>query len=120
MNDGGVGDSQPPLRRPVIVKLASRRTKSRIMKNRKNLKDNPLTHENGAQAKVFITDDLTKMRAKLAYQARQLKRSKLILDTWVDDCKILVKNFHNRMSPINSLQDLRKFSSPKDGDSNWE
>ena len=71
--------------RPIIVKLASRRTKARLMKTCKNLRDNPVQHANGANAKILISDDLTKRRTNLAWQARQLKLGRLINDTWTYD-----------------------------------
>ena len=40
---------------------------------------------------IHIGDDLTKTRAKLAYQARQAKRNGEISDTWVFDSKIKIK-----------------------------
>ena len=84
--------------RAVIVKFASRRTKTRIMKEKKNLKKNPYKTANDTVAKVFLTDDLTKRRALLAYQARQLKREGKLSDTWVCETKIYVKDNYNHVS----------------------
>ena len=100
---------EPPKPRPVLVKLSSRRTKAQIMEECKLLKDNPYTYtmDNNIFSKaIYIGDDLTKRRANLAYQARLFKRNNAIKDTWVSNCKILVKNKHNRISQVNSLQDL--------------
>ena len=105
---------EPPKPRPVLVKLSSRRTKGRIMEECKLLKDNPYTYtidKNIFSKAIYIGDDLTKRRANLAYQARLLKRNNAIKDTWVSNCKILVKNKHNRISQVNSLQDLQVFRS---------
>ena len=108
-------DSREPSKpRPILVKLSSRRTKGRIMEECKLLKDNPYryTMDNNIFSKaIYIGDDLTKRRANLAYQARLLKRNNAIKDTWVSNCKILVKNKHNRISQVNSLQDLQAFRS---------
>ena len=60
--------------------------------------------------KVFITDDLTKARAKLAYQARVLKRNRSILDTWVINCKIMAKDKFGRIFQIKSTDDLKKIT----------
>ena len=104
------GSSIPtPKPRPVIMKLASRRTKTAIMSERKKLKDNPYQCTNGSTAAVFIGDDLTQRRANLAYQARQLKNNKLIHDTWITNCKIVVKDNYNRISLIQSDEDIKKF-----------
>ena len=95
--------------RPVIVKLASRRTKGRLMKTCKNLRNNPVQHANGTNAKISISDDLTKRHANLAWQARQLKLGSLISDTWTYDSKILIKDKYGRITQVNTQQDISKF-----------
>ena len=60
---------------------------------------------------IYIKDDLTKLRAKLAYHARVSKRDKNILDTWVTNGKIMVKNLHGRISQVKSLSELEKVKS---------
>ena len=96
--------------RAVIVKLMSRRTKTRIMDARYNLKDNPYQKQDGTTSAVYISDDLTKRRANLAFQARKLKRDKRILDTWVTNCKVLVKENYGRITLITSIEDLQKYT----------
>ena len=91
------------------MKLASRRAKTAIMSERKTLKDNPYQCTNGSTAAVFIGDDLTKHRAILAYQARQSKNNELIPDTWITNCKIVVKDNYNHISLIQSEEDIKKF-----------
>ena len=122
-------DAPLPGPRPLLVKFVSRRSKERVMAKRKNLRNqNPGElrpgRENGeAQGedhtdtvngdteqelpKVYITDDLTKARASLAYQARVLKRSKRILDTWVINCKVMIKKCHGHISQVKSSRDLQ-------------
>ena len=117
--------------RPIIVKFVSRRTKARVMADRKNLKrigksnrhpddDNSEdtvftdgdTTEDLARIyprPVFVWDDLTKDRARLAFKARELKRQGRIQDTWVHDCSILVKDSVGRISKISQPNDLQKF-----------
>ena len=97
----------PP--RAIIVKFASRRTKTLVMRNKKFLKSNPFEAADGTVHTVYIADDLTKRRANLAYRARLLKRSGAIQDTWTFDSKILVKDLHNRIVPIKTEQDLNEF-----------
>ena len=101
----------PPKPRPILVKFASRRVKGRVMDERSTLKDNPLKLDNGNTAKIYIQDDLTKRRANLAYRARQLKNAKKILDTWLSNCKILVKDNYNRITLVNDTHDLLKFEN---------
>ena len=108
--DGEDGDSQadavqqsatpagsPKKHRSVIVKFESRRTKALVMDNRKNLKDNPFEYQNGSTAKIYISDDMTKRRAQLAFQA------------WIFEGRILIKDKHRKISQVNSQEDLRKF-----------
>ena len=103
--------TEPPTTPPraIIVKFASRRTKTLVMKNKKELKTNPFRATDGTVHTVYIADDLTKRRASLAYQARMLKRSKAIQDTWTFDSNILVKDLHNRIVPIKNESDLNKY-----------
>ena len=58
---------------------------------------------------IYITDDLTQRRAKLAFDARQLKASRKLADTWVYDCRVMVKDMHGRVSTITRQSDLEKY-----------
>ena len=82
------------------------------MKNKKNLKDNPFEAADGSRYSVYLADDLTKRRAQMAYEARQLKRAGLIQDTWTFDSKILIKDLRNRIKPVMHESDLIKFRQP--------
>ena len=94
-------DKLPP--RSVIVKFSSRRVKSHVMAARKKLKNlNKVKYP----TPVFLQDDLTQRRAKLAYLGRKLVQQKKIEDTWVFDSKILIKDLHNRIRPIRNIKDL--------------
>ena len=72
----------PPKPRTIIVKFASRRTKEMVMKARKNLRlsDNDDDDDDGSThaelPAVYVADDLTKGRPKMAYTARELKKKK--------------------------------------------
>ena len=66
--------------RPILVKFIGYRTKEAVMKKKKDLPNH-----------VQIYDDLSKYMSALAYEARQLKRSHLICDTWVYDGRVYVK-----------------------------
>ena len=59
---------------------------------------------------VFIQDDLTQRRAKLVFQARVIQRNGQIKETWIYHGKVMVKDIHNRISSINSTQDLDKYN----------
>ena len=84
---------------------------------------------------VFMSEDLSKQDAKLFYLARQLKKNKVIFDTWTRGNRIFVKKYrlHNSVQ-INSEKELdemvlqiqnqsippteRKSSSEEESDSN--
>ena len=100
----------PPMPRQVIVKLMNRRIKSRIMEGRSKLKNKPYKRQDGTTSAVYIADDLTKRRANLAFQARKMKNKKRIQDTWVTNCKVLVKDNYGRISQITVPEDLQKFT----------
>ena len=63
------------------------------------------------QLPVYFQDDLTARRAKMAYQARKCRNDKKILDTWVIDSKIMVKDLHNRIHQIRSPKDMEHFTN---------
>ena len=111
-DDDGQGDvatdrtKQTP--RPILVKFSNRRTKSKIMENRKNLKDKAFVDANGHKFRIYIQDDLTRRRANLAYLARQLKNSQQISDTWIAYGKVQIKDNHGHIKTINSQEDISK------------
>ena len=79
------------------------------MKTCKNLRNNLVQHTNGTNAKISISDDLTKRHANLAWQARQLKLGSLISDTWTYDSKILINDKYGRITQVSTQQDNSKF-----------
>ena len=106
-SDGNASNRDKNRPQSVIIKFLSRRTKTRVMDKdiKKNLKD---LNKPDYPFPVFFQDDLTARRAKLAYEARQLKRSGVICDTWISNCKIIVKDNHGRIHAITSPNELTK------------
>ena len=105
------------------------------MEKRKNLCQR--THENQADdemtmppeseeppadllPEVYITDDLTQRKARLAFLARNLKRNKLISDTWTMDCKILIKNLYGRIRQVNHESDLAEYDTTQRNQPEWQ
>ena len=66
------------------------------MSSRKQLKDTGF----------FMSDDLTKMRAHLAFLARLAKRHQLISDTWVYNSKVWRKDNDGVIKEVHSEHDL--------------
>ena len=73
--------------RPILVKFISYNVRRRIYEARKKLK----TSKNPSLKKVYINEDLTKENSKLAYEARQLRTQKRVVDTFTRDGRIYVK-----------------------------
>ena len=130
-------DGTPPPPRPLLVKFATRRSKNRVISKRKNLRkpraDDSVGRMEGSVRElssarpdiddavdgdetvstldgenIYMSDDLTKRRATLAYRARMVRRNKEIQETWVIDCKIMIKNNYGRISQISSEADLQE------------
>ena len=101
--NGGEQISPPPPPKSVIVKFVSRKCKARVMAERKKRKilKNPRP--------IYIQDDLTALRAKIAFMARQLRNQGKINDTWIFDSRVLVKDLHNRIKHVNCLSDLNAY-----------
>ena len=59
---------------------------------------------------VNINEDLTKIRNGIAYRARQLKKLKLVTDTWTIDGNIFVK-IRDRVVLVKNVTALNKLGS---------
>ena len=84
--------SNRPGPRPVILKLATYRTRARIFSKRTNLRN--------SHTSVYINEDLTKTRAQLLWKARGMKRRQAIEDCWSHDGQILIKNKNGKIIPV--------------------
>ena len=93
--------------RPVIVRFSSDRVRDRVFRARTSLKP----HNTERRDKpIFVNEDLTAKRSKLAFATRQLKRQRKITDCWTVNGKILVKDNSNRIVEIRSLDMLQKYN----------
>ena len=84
-----VGKPQAGKIRPILVKFIGYRTRQRLYKARKELRN----HANVALRKAYINEDLTKATGQLAYKAREMKRDGLLAETFTSDCKVFAKKF---------------------------
>ena len=55
------------------------------------------SRESAEGPQVYSTDDLTQMKAWLAYLTRNFKHNKLISNTWTMECKILIMKLYGRI-----------------------
>ena len=95
--------------RAVLMRLASRRMKGRIMDKKSKLKNNPYIQDDISYA-VYIGDDLIKRGTTLAFRARTPRGEGLIQDTLVMNCKLWVKDNRGRSMQTYVEDDLKKFS----------
>ena len=106
-------EAEPVPPRALMVKFVSRRLRDLVMDEKNKLKE-PVTQDEDpphdpdipSWPKVYITDDLARARARLAFQARVLKGNKTILDSWVKNKKIMVKDKHGLISQVKTNEDL--------------
>jgi len=119
----GRKDGQVP--RPILVKFTSYKQKNSIVRSRKNLKNKTgpsilpklnwlLTRGGNGQGdvagrgnKIFINDDLTAVRSKVAAAARARKRERTVDETWVKDGVVFVKVNDN----VHRVQTMRQLSA---------
>ena len=85
----------------VIVRFASRKSKTVTMKKGKRLKGSG----------IYLNDHLTSKNSELAKSARDLKRDSngKIIRTWTWDCKVFVKDNMGNVKMINDDSDLSDF-----------
>ena len=84
-----VGQKKPNLNRPIAVRFINYRLKEHVYANRMYLKKG-----------YYINESLSKGRSSLFYKARQLKKQKLILDTWTRDGNIFVKTLDSTVKSM--------------------
>lgn len=85
--------------RPILCQFVAYPDKVKVIKKRSLLSSS--SHRN-----VFINEDLTRKRAKILFNARQMKRQGLISDCWSFDGRIAIKDKKGTIVPIRSLDDL--------------
>lgn len=90
----------PP--RPILCQFLSYGDKAEVMKRKKLLKER--------QRGVYISEDLTRRRASILYQARTLVRQKKIRASWSSDGVILILDNRNTIRRIVSAEDLTKYA----------
>ncbi|XP_070200949.1 uncharacterized protein [Littorina saxatilis] len=104
----------------IIVKFTSYRHKRLLMGVRRHLKNKtaptmgfspPVSAAEAAARSaprgVFVNDDLTRQRARLAAEARRLKQERRIEDTWVRDGEIFIKK-NEKITKVFNEEELEK------------
>lgn len=88
--------------RQVMIKMTSYRKREDIFKNKKSLINSPLS----------LNEDLTQIRARLLYRAREARRGGLITSTWSSDGRIVVKLLNNTIKSATTSEELDSIIGP--------
>ena len=102
--------------KPIIVKFASHKIKTKLYKARTKLKNvsfsdlfpssNAATRV-AASGKIYLFENLTSYRRKIVKRANEMRNEGLILSVWTMDGKIFIKTSpEGRPTKINELEDL--------------
>ena len=87
----------------IVIRLINRKTKSLLLQNSRRLKN----------TNIFVNEHLTKKNARIASEARRLRRKKKIMSTWTRNCKVFIKTLGSpetaRVVQIKDISDLAKF-----------
>ena len=84
----------------LIVRFTSYLLRDRVYRSRIKLKLEKSTNQ------IYFNNDLTTTRSEIFRKARQLKKSRAIIDCWTWDGQIMVKDKMNKITRINKLNDL--------------
>ena len=90
-----------PRKRAVIVRFRSERLRDEVYRVRTKLK---VHNQEQRDAPLYINDDLTARRAKLAFDCRLLKKERKIADCWTAYGKVLIKDLNNKVEIKTSLE----------------
>lgn len=97
-----VGREQPGKPRPIIIKMSNYRKRQAVFKMKKTLANSPLS----------INEDLTPIRAKLLFRAREARRKGLITAAWSSDGRIVMKLRNNAIRSATTSDELDSIIGP--------
>ena len=84
--------------RPIIVRFSSdKAARDAVYRARSGLKTYNRQHR---EAPVFVNNDLTTRREKLAFDCRTLKKENKIADTWTYNGKVVIKNLTGKIMEV--------------------
>ena len=84
---------------PVVIKFTRRSVRNDVIHHRKELKGK----------NVFITEQLTPLRALVLKKANDLVSAGKLLSAWSQDGRVLIKARDNLIRQITSIRDLDQF-----------
>ena len=99
-----VGRLVPGKPRQILVKFTGYKHRRNFLAGRAVIKSS-----NSLKGKIFLNEDLTSTRAKMAKDARALRYEKRITNTWTIDGRVIIKDLNGGIKGFNSPKDLSKY-----------
>lgn len=90
--------------RKVIVRFTNSKARQRVYEGRRTIGDG-----------IFVQENLTRRRDQLAYEARQLVRTKSLMKTWVGGCRIFALIMHSGKELKIQIHDMDDIASIRQG-----
>ena len=102
---GKAADGKP---RPILVKFSTRNIRERVFRAKKNIKTE--REKNELLKRIYIKEDLTRLRTNLARKARSCRNDGHIQDTWTIYGKVMVKDLHGHIKIVNNESELQNIA----------
>lgn len=99
----GPKDQKTNRSRQVLCQFTTYPDKYQVMARKKAIR--------GSHPNVFISEDLTRTRSRIAYLAREKKRQKSVSDVWTADGRVCVKDNSGLVHYITRMAQLEKLRS---------
>lgn len=91
--------------RDIIVKFSTFRARQKLYKVRTSLKDKGYN-------RIFLNEDLTKVRSKVLFDARLIVKAKRAKSAWTSDGTILIRDLNDTVHRITCAAELASVSFP--------
>lgn len=92
--------------RDIIVKFATFRTRQKLYKVRSSLKDKGYN-------RVFLNEDLTKVRSKVLFDCRSIVKARGAKSTWTSDGTILIRDLNDVVHRVTTAAELASINFPQ-------
>lgn len=99
--------------RDIIVKFCSHKPKAAVLSREPMKQLRADNVEKPEKSRVYVREDLTKIRNTVLYKTRVLKRAKSIKDTFSRDGRIVVKLFTDRLIYITNEDEFNEFCTSR-------
>ena len=99
-------DSARARPRDIIVKFATFRTRQKLYKVRSSLKDKGYN-------RVFLNEDLTKVRSKVLFDCRSIVKAKGAKGAWTSDGTILIRDLNDVVHRVTTAAELASINFPE-------